>query len=301
MFCRRSGIGSSALIRRRRLDRDLDDELAFHLAMREADYRAAGCVPTPPRERSAAPIRQRDAPEGADARHVDSSLRSKASRRTCATRCARCASRPASRSSRSSRSPSASAATPPSSAWWTRSARGRCPITIPSGWSQLWGNVQRAQVERRGASYPDYLDWRAQSKSFDDMAAGDCTDDAGRQRRTGAHQDRVRLGRRISRCSASSPARGRAFRADEDVVGNAAPVVVLSDGLWKRRFGADPQIIGRTMTLNRASSVHRDRDHAAGLQGADRHRGTVGAVRDVRVAAERWRSAAPAASPRSRG
>ncbi|HEV3142000.1 MAG TPA: permease prefix domain 1-containing protein, partial [Vicinamibacterales bacterium] len=32
----------SAIVRRRRLDRDLDDEVAFHLAMREADARAAG-------------------------------------------------------------------------------------------------------------------------------------------------------------------------------------------------------------------------------------------------------------------
>jgi len=31
-----------AIVRRRRLDRDLDDELAFHLAMREADYRTDG-------------------------------------------------------------------------------------------------------------------------------------------------------------------------------------------------------------------------------------------------------------------
>src|SRR6266498_4353117 len=38
---------------------------------------------------------------------------------------------------------------------------------------QLWGNVQRVKVERRGASYPDYLDWRAQSKSFEDVAAFD--------------------------------------------------------------------------------------------------------------------------------
>ena len=34
----------------------------------------------------------------------------------------------------------------------------------------LIGNVERATVERRGGSYPDYLDWRAQSKSFEDMA-----------------------------------------------------------------------------------------------------------------------------------
>src|SRR2546425_9994267 len=36
---------------------------------------------------------------------------------------------------------------------------------------ELWGNVQRAKVERRGASYPDYLDWRAQARSFEDLAA----------------------------------------------------------------------------------------------------------------------------------
>src|SRR5262245_34555165 len=35
----------------------------------------------------------------------------------------------------------------------------------------LYGNVERATgVERRGGSYPDFVDWRAQSKSFDGMA-----------------------------------------------------------------------------------------------------------------------------------
>src|SRR5438046_3436980 len=38
---------------------------------------------------------------------------------------------------------------------------------------ELWGNVLRARIERRGASYPDFLDWRAQSKAFVDMAAFD--------------------------------------------------------------------------------------------------------------------------------
>ena len=33
----------------------------------------------------------------------------------------------------------------------------------------LWGNVKRVRVERRGASYPDYLDWRDQSRSFEAM------------------------------------------------------------------------------------------------------------------------------------
>ena len=36
---------------------------------------------------------------------------------------------------------------------------------------ELWGNVQRDRLERRGASFPDYFDWRDQSRSFDAMAA----------------------------------------------------------------------------------------------------------------------------------
>lgn len=44
------------------------------------------------------------------------------------------------------------------------------------------------------------------------------------------------------------PRLGRAFTADEDRVG-APPVVVLSDGLWTRRFGADPGALGRPVRL----------------------------------------------------
>jgi putative ABC transport system permease protein len=44
------------------------------------------------------------------------------------------------------------------------------------------------------------------------------------------------------------PVRGRAFLPDEDRV--ARPVVVLGHGLWRRRFGADPGILGRTIRLN---------------------------------------------------
>jgi predicted permease len=43
---------------------------------------------------------------------------------------------------------------------------------------------------------------------------------------------------------------GRTFTAEEDAEPNAHPVVVLSDRLWRSRFGADPTIVGRTLTLN---------------------------------------------------
>jgi putative ABC transport system permease protein len=45
------------------------------------------------------------------------------------------------------------------------------------------------------------------------------------------------------------PVLGRAFTA-EDEQGGGSPVVLIGDGLWKRRFGADPAIIGRTINLS---------------------------------------------------
>ncbi len=44
---------------------------------------------------------------------------------------------------------------------------------------------------------------------------------------------------------------GRTFRADEDGAPGSGPVVIISDGFWDRRFGRDPAIIGRTLSLNR--------------------------------------------------
>ena len=47
------------------------------------------------------------------------------------------------------------------------------PYPEPARLVELWGNVKRAKVERRGASYPDYADWRQQSTSFDGQARED--------------------------------------------------------------------------------------------------------------------------------
>src|ERR1044071_5185410 len=46
-----------------------------------------------------------------------------------------------------------------------------------------------------------------------------------------------------------SPTLGRGFTPEEDAVPNRAAVVILSDGLWRRRFGADPAILNRTIQL----------------------------------------------------
>jgi putative ABC transport system permease protein len=114
----------------------------------------------------------------------------------------------------------------------------------------LIGNVRRATVERRGASYPDFLDWRAQATRFDDLAAFD-----GQSMTLAGTEESERLPAEFVSASYFSllgvrPALGRIFRADEDDVTRPEAVVVLGDGLWKRRFGSDPNIVGRPITLS---------------------------------------------------
>jgi predicted permease len=47
------------------------------------------------------------------------------------------------------------------------------------------------------------------------------------------------------------PKLGRLFRPDECAVPGAAPVIILSEEIWRKRFESDPQIVGRSVTLNR--------------------------------------------------
>jgi putative ABC transport system permease protein len=123
------------------------------------------------------------------------------------------------------------------------------PYAEPARLVELWGNVKRVKVERRGASYPDFLDWRGQSRSFDGMAMVDPTvvtlTDVDEPERVGgevvSHSYFGLLGVR--------PTLGRVFREEEDRVPQRDAVVILSDGLWKRRFGGDAHVAGRTLQI----------------------------------------------------
>jgi putative ABC transport system permease protein len=124
------------------------------------------------------------------------------------------------------------------------------PFQNPERLVLLWGNVQRQKVERRGNSYPDYQDWRAQSVSFEGMAAYS----DGAFTLTGADEPERISGEWVSagyfELLRVAPLAGRTIQADEDRVGNAATVALISDGLWKRRFGSSPGILGEEVHLN---------------------------------------------------
>jgi len=106
-----------------------------------------------------------------------------------------------------------------------------------------------AEFESSSISYPNFLDWQRANSTFSSIAAyrGDDFTITGQ-----GETERVRVGM-VS--SAFFPilgvkmVAGRSFLPEEDRLG-AAPVVLISAGLWHRKFGSDPGIVGKTITMN---------------------------------------------------
>jgi len=98
------------------------------------------------------------------------------------------------------------------------------------------------------ASWPDYFDFRARARTLEHMTAyratGMTLTNGGRSRYVPAAVSSADLFATLG----VQPALGRGFRADEERAG--ADVAVISDALWRSEFGADPAILGRTVTLN---------------------------------------------------
>jgi putative ABC transport system permease protein len=131
------------------------------------------------------------------------------------------------------------------------------PYAQPERLVRLWGTNALQSVPRGQSEFSDFnispndfADWRAQNHVFDSVAV---FSSFGSVTLTGRDEP-VRL-----RCPVVSPeffsvlgvkpALGRFFLPEEEQVGKHR-VVVLSYGTWQQRFGADPEIVGQTLTLN---------------------------------------------------
>jgi putative ABC transport system permease protein len=102
-------------------------------------------------------------------------------------------------------------------------------------------------------SYPNFVDWRAQNTAFESIAAVRGNESFNF---TGAGEPERLQGRLVSAEFFSTLGikrlLGRDFLAEEDSPG-AAPAAILSYGFWQRRFGADPDVLGKQLTLNNQS------------------------------------------------
>jgi putative ABC transport system permease protein len=95
----------------------------------------------------------------------------------------------------------------------------------------------------------DYLDWKTQSHSYEEIAVWKYSD----VNLTGTGEPEKLVGGFVSanffETIEVQPAIGRAFRPEEEQPGHDQEVI-LSRGLWQQRFGSDPAIIGKTMLLD---------------------------------------------------
>ncbi len=107
-------------------------------------------------------------------------------------------------------------------------------------------------VPQMSISYPNFIDWRDQNKVFSGIAAMQFRT----LNLTGKDEPERLAGRAVSAelfdVLGVKPALGRSFAPEEDRPG-ANPVCIVSNGLWQRRFGSDPGLVGEQITLNGAS------------------------------------------------
>ena len=98
-------------------------------------------------------------------------------------------------------------------------------------------------------AYPNFLDWQKDNQSFASLSAFRSDDynmtGAGEPERVHIHM----ISAEFFTALGMQPLVGRTFRPEEDVVG-AGPVAILSDGLWHRKFGSAPDVLGNNITLN---------------------------------------------------
>jgi predicted permease len=114
---------------------------------------------------------------------------------------------------------------------------------------RVWNTFAPRGLTRQPVSEPEFVEFRDQSKSFEHVAAyvtGALTlTGAGEPDRVVATESSAALFSVLG----VRPELGRTFSAEEEQAGRPE-VIVVSHRLWQRRFGADPGLIGKTLTLN---------------------------------------------------
>ena len=123
------------------------------------------------------------------------------------------------------------------------------PLPYPDSSRLVALYEQNAGMPDAPISYLNFLDWQRESKTFSSMALYRHED----YNLTGTDRALRVNGLMISASFLSTlrlhPALGRDLRSGDDRLG-AAPVVLLGDGFWHKRYGGDPGVVGKSMELD---------------------------------------------------
>jgi putative ABC transport system permease protein len=133
----------------------------------------------------------------------------------------------------------------------------RLPFPNADRLAFLWQDNSRTGETEGAVSYPNYADWRAQSRAFEDMAfisfgknflngGGGMTTLSGA---SGPEQvPAATVSTNFFTVLGVKPLLGRGFVPDDSTEGHTN-VLAISYGLWQERFGGDPQIVGRSVKI----------------------------------------------------
>ncbi len=134
------------------------------------------------------------------------------------------------------------------SAWMLR----KPPVSDPDRLMVVYGtnSNELREINQNPVSAPNFFTWKKENRVFSQMAAMDPYETASL---TGQGEpERVSATRATANYFSIlgvAPALGRTFAEGEDQSGRDH-VVILSHGLWKRRYGSDPKVVGATIRLN---------------------------------------------------
>ncbi len=126
------------------------------------------------------------------------------------------------------------------------------PFRQPDRLVRIWELTRDG--DRFSFSAPNYLALAAESRTlervaaYSDLGTTAVLADGGEPQRITA----VPVTASLTEVLGVGPELGRMFTPEEDRPGIAGRRIVLSDGLWRRRFGADPKVLGRLLTLDGA-------------------------------------------------
>src|SRR5262245_27853760 len=114
---------------------------------------------------------------------------------------------------------------------------------------QIWQTFPQTGSNQVTVSVPEYLDYKNQNRVFERMAAFRFQGFT----LTGGSEPELIFGNRVSAdlfpLLGVAPVLGRTFLPEEDQIGGPR-AVILSHGLWRRRFSSDPEIMGKSLTLD---------------------------------------------------
>jgi predicted permease len=123
------------------------------------------------------------------------------------------------------------------------------PLDVPQS-ADLY-NVVHQEHGYDNQSYPDFVDFRAKSITFTDIAAYRLQA-AGLTSRNAAYKCwYYRVSGNYFDMLGAQPEFGRLFHADDERGPNSAPYIVLSHDFWRRNFDSDPHIIGTVVSVNK--------------------------------------------------